>query len=184
MATFDDDGQQTTGSPAHILPYFDDFNAPQLLYEYTEFLISSTPSPQSSLHNTTIPSSPSPQSSCSNTQSSSTFTESKPLRNRTCWVYKHMPDPDIRTKYYSTTSKLEWRCKYCSKRYTINRGTRLIKSHLHADHGISELSIQQERSVKRQMSIQDVLVTATSNPQKRRRLRGNLEETDFSTYIN
>lgn len=183
MASFDDDRQQTTGSPAPILPPFDDFDAPQLPYEYTECLISSAPSPQSSLYNTTIRSSPSPQSSCSSTQSSSTFTDSKPLRNRTCWVYKHMPDPDIGTKYYSNTSKLEWRCKYCSKRYTINGGTRLIKSHLHADHGISELSIRQERSVKRQISIQDALVTATSNPQKRRRLGGNLEETDFGTYI-
>jgi hypothetical protein len=94
-----------------------------------------------------------------------------------------MPDIDIRTKYYGTTNKLEWRCKYCSKRYTINGGTRLIKAHLKADHSISELSIRQERSVKRQILIQDALITATSNPQKRRRLGGNLEETDLDEYI-
>ena len=56
-----------------------------------------------------------------------------------------MPDIDIGTKYYSSTNKLEWRCKYCSKRYTLNGGTRLIKVHLKADHDISELSTRQEQ---------------------------------------
>jgi hypothetical protein len=41
-----------------------------------------------------------------------------------------MPDIDSGTKYYSITNKLEWRCKYCSKRYTLNGGTRLIKVHI------------------------------------------------------
>ena len=81
-----------------------------------------------------------------------------------------MPDVDIGTKYFSTTNKLEWRCKYCSKKYAVNGGTRLIKVHLKADHDVSELSARQERSIKRQLSIQDALITATSNPQKRRRL--------------
>jgi hypothetical protein len=83
-----------------------------------------------------------------------------------------MPDKDIGTKYYNTTNKLEWRCRYCTKRYTINGGTRLIKLYLKSTHDISELSARQERSIKRQMSITDSLAAATSNPQKRRRLRG------------
>lgn len=83
-----------------------------------------------------------------------------------------MPDIDIGTKYYNTTNKLEWRCRYCTKRYTINGGTRLIKLHLKSAHDISERSARQERSIKRQMSIEDGLAAATSNPQKRRRLGG------------
>jgi hypothetical protein len=78
------------------------------------------------------------------------------------------------TMYYSIANKLEWRCKYCSKRYILNGGTRLIKIHLKSDHDISELSVRQERSLKRQLSIQDALITAISNPQKRRRFSGEL----------
>jgi hypothetical protein len=174
MASLDDYSRQTSSPPA--LPQFDDFEVTQLMNKYspTQYLISTAPSSQSSFDNTAIRSSPAPQSSCSNIQSSSTSTDNKPLRNRTCWVYKHMPDIDIGTKYYSTTNKLEWRCKYCSKRYAINGGTRLIKVHLKADHDITELSTRQEQSIKRQISIQDALITATSNPQKRRRLSGKL----------
>jgi hypothetical protein len=162
--SFDDYSQHPFSPPTvPTLPYFDDFENPQHIYEYppTQYSTSTTPSPQSSF-DTTIQSSPTPESS--------TSTDNKPLRNRTCWVYKHMPDVDIGTKYFSTTNKLEWRCKYCSKKYAVNGGTRLIKVHLKADHDVSELSARQERSIKRQLSIQDALITATSNPQKRRRL--------------
>ena len=154
MASSTNSSQPPSSPPFPILLYLDDFEIPQHIYE--------DPSTQSS-YNTTIQSSPLPESSPSN---------NKPLRNRTCWVYKHMPDIDIGTKYYSTSNKVEWRCKYCSKRYAINGGTRLIKAHLKADHNISELSVRQERSKKRQLSIQDTLITATSNPQKRRHLNG------------
>jgi hypothetical protein len=75
-----------------------------------------------------------------------------------------MPDIDTGTKYYSTTNKLEWRCKYCTKRYVVNGGTRLIKVYLKVDHNISELLVRQERSIKRQLLIQDTLITTTSNP--------------------
>jgi hypothetical protein len=88
-----------------------------------------------------------------------------------------MPDIDIGTKYYSTTNK------YCSKRYTINGGTHLIKAHLKEHHSISELSICQERSGKMQISIQGALIAAASNPQKRRCLGGNSEESDLDEYI-
>jgi hypothetical protein len=159
--------QNSSPSP---LPQSNDFEVPQFINEYspTKVLISTTPS-QLPFYNTAIQSSPTPQSSCSNIQTSS---DDKPLRNRICWVYKHMPDIDIGTKYYSTTNRLEWRCKYCTKRYAINGGTRLIKTHLKSDHNISELSLRQEQSIKRQISIQDALITATSNPQKRRCLNG------------
>jgi hypothetical protein len=176
MASLDSYSQQPLSPPAlpalPTLSQFYNFEVPEIAFELDEY------SPTQSAFNTTIGSSPTPQSSCSNIQSSSTCTSistnDKPLRNRTCWVYKHMPDIDTGTKYYSSINKLEWRCKYCSKRYTLNGGTRLIKVHLKTDHNISELSTRQERSIKRQLSIQDTLITATSNPQKRRRLSGKL----------
>ena len=196
MASLDNASRQPSSPPAlptlSTISQFYDFEVPQLTVEQDEY------SPTQSSFNTTIGSSPTPQSSCSDTQSSSASANDKPLRNRTCWVYKHMPDIDIGTKYYSITNKLEWRCKYCSKRYTLNGGTRLIKVHLKSDHDISELSVRQERSIKRQLSIQDALITAISNPQKRRRLTGklisikisiklltsyNLEDIDYSDFI-
>ena len=196
--SFDNYSQQPLSPPTlPTLPYFDDFEDPQYIYEYppAQSSILTTPSPQLSF-DMTIQLSPIPESSYSNTQTS-TSTDNKPLRNRTCWVYKHMPDIDTGTKYYSTINKLEWRCKYCTKRYIVNGGTRLIKVYLKADHNISELSARQERPIKRQLSIQDALITATSNPQKRRRLGGksisikviiklliyNLEDFDYSDFI-
>jgi hypothetical protein len=114
----------------------------------------------------TVRSSPVPQSCYSDTRSSSTSTNDKPLSICRMLIFG--------TMYYSIANKLEWRCKYCSKRYILNGGTRLIKIHLKSDHDISELSVRQERSLKRQLSIQDALITAISNPQKRRRFSGEL----------
>ena len=101
-------------------------------------------------------------------------------RPRTCWVYTHMPDPNPETKYYSQTSnKLEWRCRYCSKRYSLNGGTRCIMSHLKATHDINQDSPRREKARKRQLSIEDALISGLSNPQKRRRLQCS-ESEDLS----
>ena len=82
-----------------------------------------------------------------------------------------MPDPNIEIKYYSkSNNQLEWRCKYCPKRYAINGGTRCIKLHLKSVHNTTKDSPRNERSKKRQISIEDALVTRAINPQRRRRL--------------
>ena len=61
-----------------------------------------------------------------------------------------MPDLDTETLYYHpTTAKLEWRCKYYLKRYTLNGGIRLIKQYLIAAHETLERSPRQERLIKR-----------------------------------
>lgn len=103
-------------------------------------------------------------------------------RPRTCWVYKHMPDPNPETKYYSQISnKLEWRCRYCPKRYSLNGGTRCIMSHLNATHDINQRSPREERAKKRQLSIEDALTSGLSNPQKRRRLQcSELEDSSLN----
>jgi hypothetical protein len=79
-----------------------------------------------------------------------------------------MPDSDTETLYYHpTTAKLEWRCKYCPKRYTLNGGTRLIKQHLIAAHETSESSPRQERLIKRQRTIEEAITFGEKQPQKR-----------------
>jgi hypothetical protein len=79
-----------------------------------------------------------------------------------------MPDLDTEALYYHpTTRKLEWRCKYCPKRYTINGGTRLIKQHLVVAHDISERSPRQERLIKRQRTIEEANAFGERHPRKR-----------------
>ena len=75
-----------------------------------------------------------------------------------------MLDIDIKTKYFNSSNWLEWRCRYYSKRYAINGGTRVIKLHLTGTHSNSKLSLRQERANKRQLSIENALITATNNP--------------------
>jgi BED zinc finger len=80
-----------------------------------------------------------------------------------------MPDVDPESLYYHpTTAKLEWRCRYCSKRYALNGGTRLMKQHLIAAHEISESSPRQQRVLKRQRTIEEAIISGQTNPRKRR----------------
>jgi hypothetical protein len=90
-----------------------------------------------------------------------------------------MPDLDPETLYYHpTTTKLEWRCKYCPKKYAINGGTRLMKQHLITAHEISEGSSRQERLIKRQRTIEDAITFGEKHPRKRR-----LTTLDSKYYI-
>src|SRR4030088_2981439 len=85
---------------------------------------------------------------------------------RTCWVYNHMPNSNPETKYYSKANRLKWKCKYCSKKYALNGGTRCMKSHLKDIHDISKDSLQEEKAKKRQLTIENALISGSSNPQK------------------
>jgi hypothetical protein len=79
-----------------------------------------------------------------------------------------MPDLDPETLYYHpTTTKLEWRCKYCPKKYAINSSTRLIKQHLITAHEISEGSSCQEHLIKCQRTIEDTITFGEKYPRKR-----------------
>lgn len=126
---------------------------------------------------------PPPASLLSSTLDDSSLTSTDLVRRpRTCWVYKHMPDPNAETKYYSQLgNKLEWRCRYCSKRYSLNGGTRCIMSHLKATHDINQDSPREEKAKKRQLSIEDALSSGLSNPQKRRRLQYSEPEDPYTS---
>jgi hypothetical protein len=82
-----------------------------------------------------------------------------------------MPDLDAETLYYHpTTGKLEWRCKYCPKRYTLNGGTSIMKQHLKSAHKISESSARQERLLNRQRTIKEATTLGEEYPRKRRHI--------------
>jgi ribosomal protein L35 len=93
-----------------------------------------------------------------------------------------MPDLDTETLYYHPiTRKLEWRCKYCSKRYTINGGTRLIKQHLITAHEILERSPRQERIIKRQRTIEEAITFGEKHPRKRQLIA--LDNSEYYTLL-
>src|SRR4030081_1248553 len=78
---------------------------------------------------------------------------------RICWVYNHMLNSNLETKYYFKANQLEWRCKYCPKKYALNGGTHCIKSHLKDIHDISKDSPQEEKAKKRQLTIENALIS-------------------------
>ncbi|OBS17545.1 hypothetical protein FPOA_26357 [Fusarium poae] len=58
----------------------------------------------------------------------STTSSTKP---RTSWVFSHMPDEEVETRYYNQrTGKEEWRCKHCDKTYASSGGTAAPAKHL------------------------------------------------------
>jgi hypothetical protein len=80
-----------------------------------------------------------------------------------------MPDADVEAVYrHPTTGKLEWRYRYCVKRYALNSGTRVIKLHLVSAHDISESSPRHQHIIQRQKTIQEAIAYGEKNPRKRR----------------
>jgi hypothetical protein len=97
--------------------------------------------------------------------------QAKLARPRTCWVFNHMPDEDPETKDFNLTNgRMEWRCKYCPKKYLLNGGTRCPKVHLRAIHLIDEKSSRDNKTRKRQLSMEDSITMAKNHPHSRRRL--------------
>jgi hypothetical protein len=80
-----------------------------------------------------------------------------------------MPDPDPEYRYFHK-GKEEWRCKYCSKAYSTNGGTRVIQRHLFEKHTKSEKSSRENISAKRQQSIEHALELSQDQSFKRRKL--------------
>jgi hypothetical protein len=110
----------------------------------------------------------------------STASKSAHAKPRTAWVFKHMPNPDPETLYYTQEDNGEclyknrvWKCKYCpeswGKAYRLNGGNTAIKAHLKS-HGINEDSPRQERAKRQQSIIDTAQKEGLIHPQKRRRL--------------
>jgi hypothetical protein len=105
----------------------------------------------------------------------STSSSTKPKRQRTSWVYKHMPEEDVEYRYYSRNGKEEWHCKYCSKTYTTNGGTSVIQGHLDKYHHITAQSKRQIQNQKRQLTIDDAMAQQVVS---RRRLTSGGDSLD------
>lgn len=97
--------------------------------------------------NYSCPESQLPSSSPEIPSASSTGSKRKRITLRTSWIFRHMPDDDPETIYYSRDDyghqrpeNKVWKCKYCpqheSKTYKLVGGTRTAAKHLVYDHGI------------------------------------------------
>ena len=80
-----------------------------------------------------------------------------------------MPDPDTEYRYFNK-GKEEQRYKYCSKAYSINRGTRVIQRHLLEQYTKTKKSSRENISAKRQRSIEHALELSQNESFKRRKL--------------
>lgn len=104
---------------------------------------------------------------------STASTKSKP---RFSWVFKHMPDENIETRYYNEiTGKEEWRCRYCPKTYACSGGTGAPSDHLtdpisKKGHGLQRDSAREVKAKNLQGTIDAALATAEEQNHKRRRL--------------
>ena len=81
-----------------------------------------------------------------------------------------MPDPNTKYRYFSTRGKEEQRCKYCSKAYSTNRGTRVIQRHLLKKYTKTKKSSRENISAKRQRSIKHALKLSKNQSFKRQKL--------------
>ena len=61
-----------------------------------------------------------------------------------------MLDKDLETKYFNQINRrVEWRYKYCPKRYILNRGTCYLKAHLYNIYLINKTSPREDKTRKR-----------------------------------
>jgi hAT family C-terminal dimerisation region len=97
-----------------------------------------------------------------------------PSRQKTLrhsWVFNHMPDADMQTKYYNPiTGVEEWRCRYCSATYATSGSTSGPQGHLEGKHDIPRNSVRSIQAKNIQQSLEVGFAIAAANPHKRRRL--------------
>ncbi|CEJ92863.1 Putative Transposase-like protein [[Torrubiella] hemipterigena] len=113
-------------------------------------------------------------SQCQSWRPDTLSTTSTP-KPRTSWVFSHMPDWDIETRYYSQRSgKEEWRCKYCDKTYSCSGGTAAPAKHLTDPppdgHGLPKGALRTAKVRSIRTIIEQARVTAEESARKRRRL--------------
>ena len=113
----------------------------------------------------TIP--PSTEEQSTRSTSPQLLSSSVTQRNRTSFVWKHMPGP-VNT-IYARGQRVYWRCKYCTKEYRESGGTGYIALHLKAAHDIHDIAKQQHAS-SQQLSIASAFQQGEESQYKRRRL--------------
>ena len=95
----------------------------------------------------------------------------RPKQLRHSWIFRHMPDEDMQTKYYNEITGLEeWRCRYCSTTYLTSGSTSGPSGHLQMAHELLRDAPRDAQATNIQRSLQEAFARAEANPQKRRRL--------------
>lgn len=94
---------------------------------------------------------------------------------RTSWVFSHMPDEEMETRYYNQrTGKEEWRCKHCNKTYSCSGGTAAPAKHLTdpppEGHGLLKGAPRTAKVTNIRTILEQARLAAEENPRKRRRL--------------
>jgi hypothetical protein len=121
-----------------------------------------TPAPPDSSATTSAILTPTPTSG-PRSPASSLPSRKKPLRNS--WIFRHMPDEDMQTLYYSEITGLEeWRCAYCDRKYLCSGGTSIASRHLIEDHEIPLQSIRGAKVQNIQKSMEAAFAQVAANP--------------------
>ncbi|KAL6406276.1 hypothetical protein AUP68_10447 [Ilyonectria robusta] len=117
------------------------------------------------------------ESQTSNCQSSRPRTVSRTslAKPRTSWIFSHIPDEEIETRYYNQqTGKEEWRCKHYDKTYSCSGGTAAPARHLTDPlpdgHGLPKGAPRTAKVINIRTILEQARFTADENPRKRRRL--------------
>jgi len=133
-------------------------------------------SPTSSPENTP---SPAPNQSFSNDSLVLELDPKLHKRLRSSWVYRHMPSEDVETRYTDSRNRDIWRCKYCTKFYTTNGGTTIIKKHLLYIHQVGELPPRESQSLKRQLTLKEAQENTTASKRRKQYPGGDSIEPDM-----
>jgi hypothetical protein len=89
---------------------------------------------------------------------------------RTSWVFHHMPDDDMQTRYFNPlASALEWRCAYYTQVYALSESVSGPSGHLQKLHKLENGPLRSARAQNVQYSLEQGFVQAALNPQKRKR---------------
>ncbi|KAF5705165.1 ribonuclease H [Fusarium mundagurra] len=120
-----------------------------------------------------------PKCQSSRPRTASTTSSTKP---RTSWVFSHMPDEEMETRYYNPrTGKEEWRCKHCDRAYACSGGTAAPAKHLMDPppdgHGLPKGALRTAKMTMIRTILEQARAAAEENPRKRRRLNGQSGET-------
>ncbi|KAI8404246.1 hypothetical protein FOFC_15741 [Fusarium oxysporum] len=97
------------------------------------------------------------------------------IKPRTSWIFSHMPDEEIETRYYNErTGKEEWRCKHCDRTYACSGGTAAPAKHLTDPppdgHGLPRGAPRTTKVTTIRTILERARAVAEENPHKRRRL--------------
>ncbi|RKK07528.1 hypothetical protein BFJ65_g17733 [Fusarium oxysporum f. sp. cepae] len=97
------------------------------------------------------------------------------IKPRASWIFSHMPDEEIETRYYNErTGKEEWRCKHCDRTYACSGGTAAPAKHLTDPppdgHGLPRGAPRTTKVTTIRTILERARAVAEENPHKRRRL--------------